>query len=240
MPGLGGDARVGLGSNITATLTVNPDFGQVEVDPAVVNLSDQEIFLNERRPFFVEGSATFDFGYGGQRNFWGFNWPGPDLYYTRRIGAGGANILGAMKLTGRLGSRTQVGALAALTQQEIARTYNPANGLYDETEVEPTSVYGVMRTQRQFGSEQSTAAIQLSGMRRFFGDGSSLVLTVCPGMMLPLHNSRFGAPVCQGRQKRDISPRATLLSPIVASAGSAARDSPALCENEDARANRRS
>lgn len=135
VPGLGGDARIGLGSNITMNLTVNPDFGQVEVDPAVVNLSDQEIFLNERRPFFVEGSATFDFGFGGQRNFWGFNWPGPDLYYTRRIGAGGTNILGAMKLTGKVAGSWNVGAVSALTSREVAV---------------PLTFYGAYRAQKEF------------------------------------------------------------------------------------------
>src|SRR2546425_9658516 len=67
-PGVGADARIGLGSNLTLNATVNPDFGQVEVDPAVVNLSDVETFFREKRPFFVDGSSVFDFGNGGARN----------------------------------------------------------------------------------------------------------------------------------------------------------------------------
>ena len=63
--GVGGDARIGLGTNLTLNATVNPDFGQVEVDPAVVNLSDVETFYPEKRPFFVEGSSNFAFGQGG-------------------------------------------------------------------------------------------------------------------------------------------------------------------------------
>jgi hypothetical protein len=135
VPDAGGDARIGLGSNLTLNVSVNPDFGQVEVDPAVVNLSDQEIFLSERRPFFVEGSAIFDFGFGGQRNFWGFNWPGPDFFYTRRIGAGGANILSAMKLTGKLAGTWNVGGMSALTSREVDQ---------------PLAFYGVYRAQKEF------------------------------------------------------------------------------------------
>src|SRR5260370_30650224 len=84
-PAAGVEARIVLGSNFTLNATVNPDFGQVEVDPAVVNLSDRETFFNEKRPFFVEGSSVFQFGFGGQSNFWGFNWSGPNFFYSRRI-----------------------------------------------------------------------------------------------------------------------------------------------------------
>src|SRR5205809_6396542 len=134
-PGFGADARLGLGSNLTLNATVNPDFGQVEVDPAVVNLSDVETFFNEKRPFFVEGSSIFDFGFGGQRNFWGFNWPGPSFFYSRRIGRAlgvsappngyadgpdGAHILGALKLTGKVSGSWNVGGLTAVTARERA------------------------------------------------------------------------------------------------------------------------
>ena len=77
---------MGIGSNLTLNATVNPDFGQVEVDPAVVNLSDVETFYSEKRPFFIEGSSIFDFGYGGATDYWGFNWSNPDFLYSRRIG----------------------------------------------------------------------------------------------------------------------------------------------------------
>ncbi|HEX2962256.1 MAG TPA: DUF5916 domain-containing protein, partial [Ignavibacteriales bacterium] len=83
---LGGDMKVGLGSNLTLDATFNPDFGQVEVDPAVVNLSAFETFYDEKRPFFIEGSNIFSFGSGGSNNNWGFNWGNPNLFYSRRIG----------------------------------------------------------------------------------------------------------------------------------------------------------
>src|SRR5687768_2416656 len=81
----GVDLRAGLGSNLTLNATINPDFGQVEVDPAVVNLSDVETFFGEKRPFFIEGASIFDFGFGGASNYWGFNWSGPDMLHTRRM-----------------------------------------------------------------------------------------------------------------------------------------------------------
>ncbi|HJZ13647.1 MAG TPA: DUF5916 domain-containing protein, partial [Acidobacteriota bacterium] len=76
-PGVGADFKLGLGSNLTLSATANPDFGQVEVDPAVVNLSDVETFFDEKRPFFIEGSSIFDFGVGGANSYWGFNWSNP-------------------------------------------------------------------------------------------------------------------------------------------------------------------
>ncbi len=83
---VGSDFKLGFGSNLTLDATVNPDFGQVEVDPAVVNLTDVETFFEEKRPFFIEGSSIFQFGHGGASSFWGFNWGDPDFFYTRRIG----------------------------------------------------------------------------------------------------------------------------------------------------------
>ncbi|HTP13383.1 MAG TPA: DUF5916 domain-containing protein, partial [Bacteroidota bacterium] len=63
-PGIGGDFKVALGPDLTLNGTINPDFGQVEVDPAVVNLSDVETYYQEKRPFFVEGANIFEFGQG--------------------------------------------------------------------------------------------------------------------------------------------------------------------------------
>ncbi|MBK6845613.1 MAG: carbohydrate binding family 9 domain-containing protein [Gemmatimonadetes bacterium] len=104
---VGTDVRVGLGGQFTLDATINPDFGQVEADPAVINLSAFEQFFEERRPFFVEDAKIFDFSLSGGRN---------RLYYSRRLGRSprgsapegtlfadvpaSANILGAAKLTG--------------------------------------------------------------------------------------------------------------------------------------------
>src|SRR5690606_9498699 len=85
-PGFGADIKMGLGTNLNLNATINPDFGQVEIDPAVINLSDIETFFNEKRPFFVEGSTIFNFGQGGATNYWGFNWAVLIIFYSRRIG----------------------------------------------------------------------------------------------------------------------------------------------------------
>ena len=159
------DFKMGLGGKLTLDATVNPDFGQVEVDPAVVNLSDVESFFDEKRPFFIEGANIFNFGSGGANNFWGFNNPTPDFLYTRRIGrapqlgastpAGGysdspegTHILGAGKLSGKVGA-WNVGALSAFTRREHARIEDAA-GTRSSAEVEPFTYYGAGRLQRDF------------------------------------------------------------------------------------------
>src|SRR5690606_9808568 len=105
--------------------TINPDFGQVEVDPAEVNLSAIETRYNEKRPFFIEGAELFSFGSGG----------GNTAFYTRRIGRApqlavpfgesdapdATRILGAAKVTGRTADGWSVGILNAVTAREQAR-----------------------------------------------------------------------------------------------------------------------
>jgi hypothetical protein len=163
-PGMGADMKFGLGTNLNLDATVNPDFGQVEVDPAVVNLSDVETFFQEKRPFFIEGASIFNFGEGGATNYWGFNWSGPSLYYSRRIGRtpqgsipdndfedvpSGTTILGAAKLTGKIGNGWTIGTLHAFTGKEIA-DYS-LNGTIQQAEVEPATYYEVTRGLKEFG-----------------------------------------------------------------------------------------
>jgi hypothetical protein len=161
-PDTGLDVKMGLSQNLTMDLTVNPDFGQVEVDPAVVNLSDVETFFEEKRPFFIEGASTYRFGQGGASNYWGFNWASPDFFYSRRIGRPpqgstpdydyadlpeGAHILGAAKVTGKLAGNWNIGTLHALTRRETARL--SLNGKTFQSEVEPMAYYGVFRAQKE-------------------------------------------------------------------------------------------
>ena len=110
----GADVELGLGPNATLNATVNPDFGQVESDPAVLNLSAFETFFPEKRPFFVQGSDVFGFDLGG----------GGRLLYTRRIG-GTKPVIGALKLTGRSQNGLVYGAMTATTGADFdpARTY---------------------------------------------------------------------------------------------------------------------
>lgn len=102
---MGADFKVGLSSNIILDATVNPDFGQVEADPAVLNLSTFETFFNERRPFFLEGTQIFDLDFASGDGA---------LLYTRRIG-GASPIVGASKITGRLANGLSFGVLGAAT-----------------------------------------------------------------------------------------------------------------------------
>ena len=169
-PRVGADFKLGIGSNLTLDATVNPDFGQVEVDPAVVNLSDVETFFSEKRPFFNEGSSIFAFGQGGTNNNWGFNWSTMNMVYSRRIGRSpqgslpddidysdapeGTRIIGAGKLTGKLGS-WNVGTIQAVTAREYADLQTGSQR--SSTEVEPLTYYGIARAEKEF--EQGRHAI---------------------------------------------------------------------------------
>jgi hypothetical protein len=179
----GADVRAGVGGSLTLNATVNPDFGQVEVDPAVVNLSDVETFFDEKRPFFIENSSIFNFGTGGANNYWGFNWAGPDFFYTRRIGRApqgalpyadyadvpdGASILGAAKLTGKVAGSWNVGLLSAVTRREMAHV--DSSGLQHEVEVEPLTYYGVARVQKEFPQGRQGLGAMVTYDARDFDD----------------------------------------------------------------------
>lgn len=182
-PGIGADLKFGIGGNLTLDATINPDFGQVEVDPAVVNLSDVETFFNEKRPFFIEGSTIFNFGYGGSNNNWGFNWGNPDFFYSRRIGRspqgsvpdadysdvpGGTHILGAAKLTGKLGDSWNIGSINAITRREHADL--DTAGHHFSAEVEPLAYYGIFRGQKEFGGGTQGLGFISSIAARSFSD----------------------------------------------------------------------
>ena len=162
--GAGLDFKYGVSTSMALVGAVNPDFGQVEVDPAVVNLSAFETFFEEKRPFFTEGSQAFlNFGRSGASDYRAFFYPEPLLFYSRRIGRepqGGGDaeyvdkpasttILGAAKLTGRTAGGWTVGVLDALTGREFARLSDGTGR--DRVEVEPLTNYFVGRTQGELG-----------------------------------------------------------------------------------------
>ena len=161
---IGGDVKVGIGSNMTVNGTINPDFGQVEVDPAVVNLTEYQTYFDEKRPFFVEGSSIFSFGHGGLNNRWGFNWSDPIFFYSRRIGRppeglpqhvgfddipDKTTIIAAAKLTGKLSEGWSIGSVHAITAQEDARVQDSLGNRYTDI-VEPLTSYNVVRALRVF------------------------------------------------------------------------------------------
>ena len=158
---VGGDLKYRVASNLTLDATLNPDFGQVEADPAVLNLSAFETFFNEQRPFFVAGRGLFQFDVNCSQ----VNCNGEGLVYSRRIGrapelAGTYNdntspaftrILGAGKLTGRLPGGLTIGALNAVTEH--------VTGVGGVT-IEPTTNYGVVRLRQDLrGGETSIGGI---------------------------------------------------------------------------------
>ncbi len=163
---VGADLKFGLGSNLTVNATINPDFGQVEVDPAVVNLTAFETFYDEKRPFFIEGANMFNFGFGGANNNWGFNWGNPNFFYSRRVGRhpqgevqhdgftdvpDGTTILAAAKLTGKISEGWSIGSMHAITQREYAKVDDGAGNRFADV-VEPFTSYNVVRTLREFNS----------------------------------------------------------------------------------------
>ena len=156
------DAKIGITNNMTMDLTINPDFGQVEADPSVVNLSAYETFYEEKRPFFIEGNNITNFGLGI-----GDGGIGNDgLFYSRRIGRrphgypslDGDNwyadvpnyttILGAAKLTGKSKNGLSVGVVEAVTAEEKAEIDTVGGRMYET--VEPLTNYFVGRIQRDF------------------------------------------------------------------------------------------
>ena len=176
----GFDLKVGLKSNLTLDATVNPDFGQVEVDPAVLNLSAYETYYEEKRPFFIEGASLFNnFGCGGVFMNANINWPQPRLFYSRRIGRAPQGyvtedgfvrmpdrtaILGAAKLTGKLGGSWNVGFLNAVTGREFAQIDQLGTRLSQE--VEPFSYYGALRIQKDINEGRSGIGLMATGVMR--------------------------------------------------------------------------
>jgi len=172
---VGSDFRLGLGSAFTLDATINPDFGQVEADPAVINLSAFETRFEERRPFFVEDAQVLDFSLG-------LTGRGDELFYSRRIGRApqgdapysatysdtptDATILGAGKVTGRTNGGLSFGALAALTDSEEGRAFYGEEGRYEDFLVEPRAQYGVVKIQQDFKDGASQVGGIVTAMSR--------------------------------------------------------------------------
>ncbi|MCP4547808.1 MAG: hypothetical protein GY835_15205 [bacterium] len=158
----GVDIKVGLSSNLILDATFNPDFGQVELDSPVLNLSTFESWFPERRPFFLEGSDLFS--------------TRMDLFYSRRIGRSpwqsvddedldyyteypkATTILGAAKLTGKLSSGTSVAFLSAVTDEESA-DYITTTGETGEGVVEPRAGYSVLRVKQDVHGNSSVGGM---------------------------------------------------------------------------------
>jgi hypothetical protein len=171
----GADVKMGLGPNLTLDATFNPDFGQVEADPAEVNLTAFETRFPERRPFFLEGSQLFSISH-------------PNFYYSRRIGArpvgpasadfvdypSDSTIIAAAKLTGRLPSRTSIGILSAVTNEEHADLANEGVPGFGQVRVAPRAYYGIGRVRQEFGPLGSSVGALINVMHRDVSPGDPL------------------------------------------------------------------
>ena len=170
---IGADLKMGIGSGLTLDATINPDFGQVEADPAEVNLSAFPTFFREQRPFFVENAELLE---------------ARDLFFSRRIGArphgspGGTfadvpentTILGAAKLTGRTASGLSIGALGAVTAEESANFFDAGTNTFGETRVEPATGWLVLRGLQEFGTTNNTVGLGFTGVKRDLADDDPL------------------------------------------------------------------
>lgn len=174
---VGADVKWGLTSNLTVDATINPDFGQVEADPAVLNLSAFEQFFEERRPFFLEGAGIFNF-----RTACGDIDTGcTGLFYSRRVGrapqlgglyydeanATASPILGAAKLSGRLANGLNIGVLNAVTARE--------QGSLDRT-IEPRTNYSVLRVLKDLRAGQGGLGAMLTATNRTLDDDTRAFL----------------------------------------------------------------
>lgn len=158
---LGADVKYGITSNLTLDATVNPDFGQVEADPAVLNLGAFEQFFEERRPFFLEGAGIFNFA--------------SNLFYSRRVGRspqlGGTyyrddnplntTILGAAKVTGRTAGGLNVGFVNAVADRELGDAGRT---------IEPQTNYAVLRLSQDLRNGNSGIGLMATATNRSLDD----------------------------------------------------------------------
>ena len=170
---LGLDLKYGVSSNLTLDGTFNPDFGQVEVDPAVVNLSAYETYFQEKRPFFIEGKSMLSFPLGSSTER-------DALFYSRRIGRApqgypssaqyyekpeNTTILGAFKLTGKTAQGWSIGIMEALTSREHADVINWEGESTKQT-VEPFTNYFLVRAEKEFREGRSTFGFIFTAVNR--------------------------------------------------------------------------
>jgi hypothetical protein len=174
---VGLDAKIGISSNFTVDLTVNPDFGQVESDPSVMNLTAFETFYQEKRPFFLEGLTIFDYKFDEE-----------SLFYSRRIGHAPSitpdsndslfvnrpdmtTILSAVKFSGTTSKGLSVGLIHSVTTNEFARL-SDADGNRTTAKVEPLTNYMVARVQKGYNAGTTVVGGMLTSVNRVIRESS--------------------------------------------------------------------
>jgi len=175
------DGKIGVTSDLTLDFTLNPDFGQVEADPSVVNLTAYETFYEEKRPFFIEGNNILSYklmiGDGDMAN--------ANLFYSRRIGRScsyypdindneylrmptNSSIIGAAKLTGKTKSGLSIGIMDAVTSKEFGEIDN--QGQRRNIAVEPLTNYFVSRIKKDYNKGATTIGGMITNTYRNITD----------------------------------------------------------------------
>jgi hypothetical protein len=163
---IGLDLKYGLGPAFTLSATINPDFGQVEADPSQVNLSANEIFFQEKRPFFIEGADLFKLPIGSS------NGGIEGAFYSRRIGATPPDsdysqpvtIYTAAKLTGKTRDGWSIGILDAVTGEETDET-DPARPV-----ISPLTNYAIARVKRDLREGKTAIGASATAVNRSLQD----------------------------------------------------------------------
>lgn len=172
------DAKIGVSSNFTIDLTVNPDFGQVESDPSVMNLTAFETFYEEKRPFFLEGLTIFDNKFDNNSLFYSRRighapslsvFPGTDEYVSNPDKTA---ILSAAKFSGTTASGLSVGLIQSLTAGEYARI-SDKNGNITRSKVEPLTNYTVARVKQGYNAGNTFLGAMFTSTNRY-GMGQDL------------------------------------------------------------------
>ena len=173
------DAKIGVTNDLTLDLTVNPDFGQVEADPAAIALDGFEIFNREQRPFFVENKNIFDYRFAGNRD---------NLFFSRRIGRSpqvypsvddvaytnrpqNTTILGAAKFSGKTKNGWSIGVLESMTAKEYVEINN--DGTVEKAEAEPFTNYFVGRVQKDMNDRNTFLGGMFTATNRSISEATS-------------------------------------------------------------------
>lgn len=181
MGNVGVDAKIGLTSDITLDLTINPDFGQVNADPSMVNLGAFQLFFREQREFFLEGNNILSFRTSGGPN---------NLFYSRRIGArpqgyptandiayvdfpSNTRILGAAKLTGKNAKGFSWGFQDALTAK-IKADVTTTDGSERKEVIEPLTNFTVARFQQDINEAKTVVGAMVTNVNRYDNRGNNL------------------------------------------------------------------
>jgi len=163
----GTDFKMGIGPNSTFDATMNPDFGQVESDPAVINLTEFETYHDEKRQFFIEGNSLFSN-------------TGNSFYYSRRIGAPPtyrpnakyyskveySRLMGAAKITGRTETGMSYGLMSCLTNSEYSEVFDDITLKKKNVEVAPFALYNIGRLMQEIDNNGSHFGVLFSAVNR--------------------------------------------------------------------------